>query len=71
MRWHSSPRQVGVPASDFGFYEWSGRTFKYHRAQVRRHLGFRECSTEDAAKLTEWLAASVCRAERRADRIVK
>jgi len=35
-------RQVGVPASDLGFYEWSGRTFKYHRAQVRRHLGFRE-----------------------------
>src|SRR5216683_1789266 len=27
-------RQVGVPASDLGFYEWSGRTFKYHRAQV-------------------------------------
>ena len=25
-------RQVGVPASDLGFYEWSGRTFKYHRA---------------------------------------
>jgi hypothetical protein len=46
-----------------------GRTFKYHRAQVRRHLGFRECSTEDAAKLTEWLAAGVCRAERRADRV--
>jgi hypothetical protein len=62
-------RQVGVPASDLGFYEWSGRTFKYHRAQVRRHLGFRECSTEDAAKLTEWLAAGVCRAERRADRV--
>ena len=62
-------RQVGVPASDLGFYEWSGRTFKYHRGQVRRHLGFRECSTEDAAELTEWLAAGVCRAERRADRV--
>jgi hypothetical protein len=23
-------RQVGVPASDLGFYEWSGRTFEYH-----------------------------------------
>lgn len=62
-------RQVGVPASDLGFYEWSGRTAEYHRAQVRRHLGFRECSTDDAAKLTEWLAAGVCRAERRADRV--
>ena len=62
-------RQVGVPASDLGFYEWSGRTAEYHRAQVRRHLGFRECSTDDAAKLTEWLAAGVGRAERRADRV--
>jgi TnpA family transposase len=59
-------RQVGVPASDLGFYEWAGSTVEYHRAQIRRHLGFRECSAEDAAKLTEWLAASACQAERRA-----
>jgi hypothetical protein len=62
-------RQVGVPASDLGFYEWSGRTSEYHRAQVRRHFWFRECSAEDGGKLTEWLAASVCQAERRADRV--
>jgi hypothetical protein len=62
-------RQVGVPASDLGFYEWAGSTIEYHRAQIRRHLGFRECTTEDAAKLTEWLAADVCQAERRADRV--
>jgi len=62
-------RQVGVPASDLGFYEWSGHTFEYHRAQVRRHFWFRECSAEDGGKLTEWLAASVCQAERRADRV--
>jgi TnpA family transposase/integrase len=62
-------RQVGVPASDLGFYEWSGRTCEYHRAQIRRHLGFRECSAEDASKLTGWLAGNVCQAERRADRV--
>ena len=62
-------RQVGVPASDLGFYEWAGSTIEYHRAQIRRHLGFRECTAEDAVKLTEWLAASVCQAERRADRV--
>lgn len=62
-------RQVGVPASDLGFYEWSGSTIEYHRSQVRRHLGFRECSAEDAGKLTGWLAGSVCQAERRADRV--
>ncbi len=32
-------------------------------------MGFRECTVEDAVKLTEWLAASVCQAERRADRL--
>ena len=61
--------QVGVPASDLGFYEWSGSTIEYHRAQIRRHLGFRECTADDAGKLTEWLAASVCQAERRPDRV--
>jgi hypothetical protein len=58
-------RQVGVPASGRGFYEWSGRTAGYHRAQVRCHLGFRECSAEDADMLTAWLAGNVCRAGRR------
>jgi len=33
-------RQVKVPASDLGLYEWSGRTFEYHRAQIRTFLGF-------------------------------
>jgi len=32
-------KQVRVPASDLGFYEWSGRTAEYHRNQVREHLG--------------------------------
>jgi len=62
-------RQVGVPASDLGFYEWSGSTIEYHRAQIRRHIGFRECTAEDAGKLTAWLAASVRQAERRPDRV--
>jgi hypothetical protein len=46
-------RQVRVPASDMGFYEWSGSTIEYHRAQVREHLGFRECSVVDQDKLTD------------------
>lgn len=51
--------QVGVEAADLGFYEWSGRTFEYHRRQVRTFLGFRECTVADADKLTEWLATEV------------
>lgn len=28
-------RQVGVTPTDIAFYEWSGRTIEYHRAQIR------------------------------------
>ena len=58
-------RQVGVAASDLGFYDWSGRQIKAHRAEIRAHLGLRECSVADAGKLTEWLAGHVTQAERR------
>lgn len=59
--------QVDVPASEIGLYEWSGRTLERHRAQVRSHFGFRECSVQDADKLTAWLASEVCEAERHHD----
>jgi hypothetical protein len=62
-------RQVKVPASDLGFYEWSGSSPKYHRAQIRRHFGFRECSVADQEKLTDWLAAHVANAERDRDKV--
>jgi hypothetical protein len=58
-------RQVGVDPGELAFYEWTGRTIEYHRRQIRGHLGFRECSVADAEKLTGWLAANVCEAERR------
>lgn len=61
--------QVKVPSSELAQYEWSGRSIKYHRAQIRNHLGFRECSVEDADKLTAWLAFEVCEAERSPDRV--
>ncbi|GAA2128885.1 DUF4158 domain-containing protein [Actinomadura napierensis] len=62
-------RQVQVEASELGLYGWSDRTARYHQTQIRRHLGFRECSREDAEKLTVWLAAQVCEAERQHDRV--
>jgi Domain of unknown function (DUF4158)/Tn3 transposase DDE domain len=62
-------KQVRVPASDVGFYEWSGSTIEYHRNQVRGRLGFRACSVADADKLTDWLAGQVARAERNPDRV--
>lgn len=61
--------QVKVPASELGLYEWVGRTNRYHQAQIREHLGFRECSVPDAEKLTAWLAVEVCEDERQRDRV--
>ncbi|MEN3612984.1 DUF4158 domain-containing protein [Plantactinospora sp. ZYX-F-223] len=49
-------KQVGVDAGSLGQYEWSGRTIERHRAQIRAHLGFRECTVADAEKLTDWYA---------------
>jgi hypothetical protein len=42
--------QVKVPSSEIAFYEWQGRTIEYHRAQIRRHTGFRECTDADAER---------------------
>lgn len=62
-------RQVGVPASELAFYDWSGRTIEFHRGQIRKALGFRECSVADADKLTEWLVTNVTQSERGAERV--
>ncbi|WP_078628736.1 DUF4158 domain-containing protein [Streptomyces sp. NRRL F-2664] len=50
-------------------YEWTGRTIEYHRAQIREHLGFRECSVADADKLTAWFAEHVACKERRQEQV--
>ena len=61
--------QLGVDASDFGFYEWVGRTIEYHRAQIRDHLGYRVATVADQEELTGWLSKTVAHAERRPDRV--
>lgn len=62
-------RQVGVPAAEIGLYEWDGRRIKRHRQEIRRALGFRQCSVVDAEKLTFWLAGNVAHAERREEQV--
>jgi hypothetical protein len=64
----TSPGRSGVPPEELVFYFWAGRTIKGHRAEIRRHLRFRECTVGDADKLTGWLAEHVAQYERRADR---
>ena len=61
--------QLGVDAADLGFYEWSGSTIEYHRAQVRDHLGYRVATVADRERLTVWLSEAVAHAERRPDRV--
>ena len=62
-------RQVQVAAAEFGSYEWAGRSIEHHRAQIREHLGFRECTVADAEQLTAWLAEHVTQIERRPERV--
>lgn len=62
-------RQVGLPATELAFYEWSGRTIEFHRRQIRHALGFRECGVADADKLTEWLICNVTQVERGSDQV--
>jgi hypothetical protein len=49
-------KQVKVSGNAFAGYDWAGRTARYHRAQIREFLGFREATVEDAEALVEWLA---------------
>jgi TnpA family transposase len=62
-------RQVGVERTEIAFYDWSGRTIEYHRAQIRRALGFRECTVADADALTWWLVDEVTQVERSGERV--
>ena len=56
-------QQVKVPPERFADYDWSGRAIKYHRAQIRKALGFREATVGDEDKLAAWLAEEVCPVE--------
>ena len=62
-------RQVGVERTEIAFYEWTGRTSKFHRAQIRQALGFRECTVADAEMLTGCLVDHVTQVERIAERV--
>ncbi|MFJ5685441.1 DUF4158 domain-containing protein [Streptomyces sp. NPDC093099] len=62
-------RQVRVPAAELDSYDWTGRTIEYHRAQIRRHFGFRECTVADAEEVTAYLTEHVAREERRPERV--
>ena len=62
-------RQVGVAAEEFASYDWSGRTIKNHRAQIREINQFREPTVGDEDKLAGWLAGELCPVELNRDRL--
>src|SRR5664280_1117014 len=52
-------QQVGVEAAEFTRYGWSGRAVKYHRAQIRQALGFRESTVADEDRLAALVTVGV------------
>jgi hypothetical protein len=52
-------KQVEVPAACYAEYDWQGRAIKYHRAQIRSFLDFREATLRDAEALTVYLSEHV------------
>jgi len=56
-------RQVGVHPEELRDYDWGGRSIKYHRAQIREALGFREPTRGDEARLSAWLVEEVAPTE--------
>lgn len=63
--------QVTVDPSALDEYPWSGRTIKYHRAQIRDAFGFRESTRGDEDKLAGWLAEEVCPVELREEQLAE
>jgi len=62
--------QVGVPYEDWLQYDWGGRSIKYHRAQVREALGYREATVQDGDDLVGWLVAHVMVGEQQDDAVL-
>jgi hypothetical protein len=58
-------RAVKADPAELTGYDWSGRTIKRHRHEIRAHFGFRLCGEEDGAKVVEFLAAGAAQRERR------
>lgn len=62
-------RYVGVPPATWSEYDLESRAAKYHRAQIREFLGFREATVEDAESLSDWLVEHVLAKDQNPDHI--
>ncbi len=50
-------------------YDWQGRTIEYHRAQIRKKLGFREASVADGKQMKAWLVVEVLPQEHKVEQL--
>src|SRR5271169_6640981 len=62
-------QQVRVPGVTWSEYRFEGRTFEYHRAQVRRIFGFHEATSADVDALLDWTTRHLAARERNLDRL--
>ncbi len=60
-------KQVKVSPEKYTDYDWQGRTIKYHRAQIRNFLGFKEADSTDVSQVVDWLCREVVATEQRSD----
>jgi hypothetical protein len=61
--------QLEIASANWSNYDWSGRTIKYHRSEIRKLLGFREATVADSEELTDWLCEHCLAETRRTERI--
>lgn len=62
--------QVEVAPEEWSRSDWRGRTVKYHRAQIRTLLGFREATVADGEDLVGWLCDHVLVHANRPDHLI-
>jgi len=50
----------GVGPEGWLRHDWSGRSIKYHRSEIRRFFGFREATAADGEEVASWLLRRCC-----------
>lgn len=52
-------KHLRVSTDRFDQYDWTGRTIKRHRAEIRKFFGFREHTADDLQAISHWLTDKV------------
>jgi Domain of unknown function (DUF4158) len=64
-------RQLNLRFDVWNRYEWSGRSWKRHRRQIRSHFGFRAWSDDDIEPLIATLVDAITNSDTRRDRLTE